>query len=242
MIQFYKKAIIIYKRSAKGCISLKLLYKLFICLVSVFCLGFIFDGFIVGTENSSKENKKIISSNVIYTNPNIDTKKGDLLSIIEITETTVDKTNSILGTSIAKAKRKPATYRYYTYDEGIVKSWSYLSKPYFIKSVARGETTEETRDVNANIGQKFAGLKGRFLKSAETTYGISIRLTTKVAFTGPDKGYRSRDFYYKKGRHKHKVRVEKVLKRSGFKGKLIEKKYGYVERGAVKHYSIDRKK
>ncbi len=205
------------------------------------CLGLLLDEFILKNDNNNKEDK-IISSKTIYTNSSNNTKKGDLLSIVEVTETKVDKIDTVFSDNTVKAKRKPATYRYYTYDEGIVKSWSYLSKPYFIKSVARGETTEETKKIHASIGQKFSGLKGSFLKSAESTYGISLEITTKVSFTGPDKGYKSRDFYYKKGRHKHKIRVEKVLKRPFGKKKLIKRKYGYVERGAIKHYSIDRKK
>lgn len=165
-----------------------------------------------------------------------------MLSVVEVVdENDYSKSKFTLD---AKARRVPAHYTYKTYDEGIVKQWSYLSRPYFIRSIARGQTVsdETSRKLKVDILQKFSGLSGGYLDSAELTYGIEVTKKTTVVFSGPPNGskYKSRDFFYKKGRHKDKVRVVKYKNRSGHLT-YVSKDYGYVEKAALKVYSVNRK-
>lgn len=59
--------------------------------------------------------------------------------------------------------------------------------------------------------------------------------------SGPESGYSSRDFYYKKGRHTHKIKTVSKLRKKG--GTVISTKthYGKVGVPAVKNYSVDTK-
>ncbi|MBQ4870036.1 hypothetical protein IHQ11_26670 [Priestia megaterium] len=139
--------------------------------------------------------------------------------------------------------RETTTYK--VYDQGITKTWSYLSKPYFIKSIARGMKFEESKETSATISASFSGdipsksaVNRAFGFSASSTK--TVRETT--TFSGPPKGYSSRDFYYKKGRHTHKVKT--VVTVTGNQGRGVIRKtthYGYVGKPAIKNYSVDKK-
>ncbi len=136
--------------------------------------------------------------------------------------------------------------RWYVYDQGIVKHWSYLSNPYFIRSVARGMTYEKTTEVSATISATYSsGIPSASKPSVNKSFGLtssgSKKVTVKVTLSGPGKGYSSRDFYYKKGRHTHKVKIVREH-RSNCDGVLWKKTYyGQVGKPAIKYYSVDRK-
>lgn len=134
---------------------------------------------------------------------------------------------------------------YYVYDQGITKAWVWLSNPYFIKSVAKGATYEYSVTVSANIT---ASITGNFPAAARgsilSTFGISgsntKTVTVNVKLSGPDDNHRTRDFYYKKGRNRHKVKI--VQKHSSnWDGVLWTKTYyAYVDVPAIYNYSVDR--
>lgn len=137
------------------------------------------------------------------------------------------------------------TYKTYDiYDQGITKSWSWLSNPYFIISVARGATYTKSTTVKTSVTASYSGSipnKAGVRSKLGISSSNSKSFTVKVTLSGPGKGYSSRDFYYKKGRHTHKIKtVEKVRKKGG---KVISTKthYGYVGVPAIKNYSVDRK-
>lgn len=136
--------------------------------------------------------------------------------------------------------------RWYVYDQGITKSWSYLSNPYFIISIARGMTYEKTKSVSATITGTFSKeLPDSSLPSVKKSFGLnssgSKKVTEKITFTGPSSGFSSRDFYYQKGRHTHKVKLVQEH-RSNWDGVLWKKTYyGSVGKPAIKHYSLNRK-
>lgn len=142
------------------------------------------------------------------------------------------------------------SYREYdtwlVYDQGITQSWSYLSNPYFIMSIARGMTYEKSTEVSATISGTFSSeIPSASLPSVKSSFGLnssgSKKVTQKITLSGPDAGYSSRDFYYKKGRHTHKVKIVQQH-RSNWDGVLWTKTfYGNVGKPAIKHYSVDRK-
>lgn len=137
------------------------------------------------------------------------------------------------------------TYTTYDiYDQGIIKSWSWLSNPYFIISIARGATYTETTKISTTITASYEGdlpskaaVNSKFGISASGTKSFSKTIT----LSGPESGYSSRDFYYKKGRHTHKIKTVSKLRKKG--GTVISTKthYGKVGVPAVKNYSVDTK-
>lgn len=135
---------------------------------------------------------------------------------------------------------------WYVYDQGITKSWSYLSNPYFIKSIARGMTYEKTTTVSATISGTFSSdIPNASLPTVKSSFGMtssgSKTVTEKITLSGPGAGYSSRDFYYQKGRHTHKVKIVQE-RRSNWDGVLWKKTfYGTVGKPAIKNYSVDRK-
>lgn len=137
------------------------------------------------------------------------------------------------------------TYKTYEiYDQGITKSWSWLSNPYFIISIARGATVTNSMTVKTSITASYSG-SIPYKAGVRSKLGInssnSKSFTVKVSLSGPGKGYSSRDFYYQKGRHTHKIKT--VVKTRKKNGKVINTKthYGNVGVPAIKNYSKDRK-
>lgn len=135
--------------------------------------------------------------------------------------------------------------RWYVYDDGIVEHWSWLSNPYFIKSVARGETYEKSTEVTVSISADFdSDIPSKAMSLVKSKFKISAsgskKVTEKITLSGPSGNYSSRDFYYQKGRHTHEIRV-KQKHYSNWDGLLWEKEYGTFEVGvpAIKHYSVD---
>lgn len=137
------------------------------------------------------------------------------------------------------------TYKTYEiYDQGITKSWSWLSNPYFIISIARGATYTKSKTVKTSVSASYSG-SIPYKAGVRSKLGInssnSKSFTVKVSLSGPGKGYSSRDFYYQKGRHTHKIKT--VVKTRKKNGKVINTKthYGNVGVPAIKNYSKDRK-
>ncbi|MGK5512089.1 hypothetical protein [Brevibacillus formosus] len=135
---------------------------------------------------------------------------------------------------------------WYVYDQGITQSWSWLSNPYFIKSIARGMEYEETVEVSATISASYGGnIPNESKSSVNSSFGLnasgSMKVTARIKLSGPDAGYTSRDFYYKHGRNTHSVKIVQEH-RSNWDGKLWTKEYfSSVGVPAIKHYSLDRK-
>jgi|GEM_PF-1780946 len=135
---------------------------------------------------------------------------------------------------------------YLVYDQGITQSWSWLSRPYFIMSVARGMSYESSIEVSATISGTFSSdIPSKALPTVKSSFGFSAsgskKITEKVVLSGPNAGYSSRDFYYKQGRHTHRVKIVQE-RRSNWDGVLWTKTYyGSVGKPAIKHYSVDRK-
>ncbi|WP_113930603.1 hypothetical protein [Bacillus sp. P14.5] len=133
-------------------------------------------------------------------------------------------------------------YSYKVYNQGITKSWSYLSNPYFIISIARGATYKSSIQKSTTISASYSGTIPS--KSAvNQTFGLSASgtktITFEVSLSGPSGKYNSRDFYYKKGRHTYKVKTVKSKKNKSGKVLSSSTYYGYVGKPAVKHYSVD---
>lgn len=147
-------------------------------------------------------------------------------------------------------KSKPQDYReydvWYVYDQGITQSWSYLSNPYFIISVARGMEYEESKEVSSTFTASYgtnipSAAKSSVNEAFELSSSGTKKVTVRVKLSGPDAGYSSRDFYYKNGRHTHAVRIVQEH-RSNWDGKLWTKEYSStVGVPAIYHYSVDRK-
>lgn len=135
---------------------------------------------------------------------------------------------------------------WYVYDQGITQSWSYLSNPYFIMSIARGMTYQKSTEVSTTISGSFSSeIPSASLPTVKSTFGLnssgSKTVKQTITLSGPGAGYSSRDFYYKKGRHTHKVRIVQEH-RSNWDGVLWTKTfYGSVGKPAIQHYSVDRK-
>ena len=133
---------------------------------------------------------------------------------------------------------------YKVYDEGIISQWNWLSKPYFIISIAKGESYISSKTVKATIT---GNISGNFPSGARIpifkAFGISSSgsktVYEEVRFSGPTGSARTRDFYYKKGTHKHTVRVVQEH-RSNWDGLLWTKTYRVnVSVPAILHYSVD---
>ncbi|MCI8561830.1 MAG: hypothetical protein HFH03_12050 [Dorea sp.] len=138
--------------------------------------------------------------------------------------------------------------RYIVTNQGITKKWSWLSKPYFITSVARGMTKTREETVSATISGAISGTYPSAAKSGickKAGLNSSLKKTVKktISVTGPPSNskYSSRDYYYKQGRHTYKFKVVREH-RSNWDGVLWKKTY-YVNVGipAIKNYSVDEK-
>lgn len=138
--------------------------------------------------------------------------------------------------------------KYVVTNQGITKQWSWLSKPYFITSIARGTTKTRVETVTATIsgsisGSYPAGAKSGICKKAGLSSAMKKTVTKKITMTGPPSSseYTSRDFYYKHGRHTYKFKVVREH-RNNWDGLMWKKTY-YVNVGipAIKNYSQDTK-
>jgi hypothetical protein len=135
------------------------------------------------------------------------------------------------------------TYTTYDiYDLGITETWSWLSNPYFIISIAKGATYKESETISATISASYSGsIPSK--AGVNSTFGISSSgtksFTREITLSGPSGGFTSRDFYYQKGQHTHSVKtVEKLIKKGGT---VIssENHYGEVGVPALRNYSVD---
>ncbi|MTI71421.1 MAG: hypothetical protein FH751_14340 [Firmicutes bacterium] len=172
-----------------------------------------------------------------------DGKTVKLLGYYEINNLEKEITNSKEYTLYGRAYYEYD--RWYVYDHGIVDTWSWLSKPYFVKSIARGETYTKEEDVQVTIKASVSGDYPSESKSAiisafdfESDFTKTIKET--IELSGPDEGYNTRDFYYKKGTHKHKISIVQEHY-SNWDGFLYDKDHGdfYVQEPAIKSYSVD---
>lgn len=133
---------------------------------------------------------------------------------------------------------------YYVYDQGITQHWNWLSNPYFIISIAKGEQYQKEKKVETSIN---ASIKGSIPSAAKpsifSTFGIKASgtkiISEKIILSGPTDNHSSRDFYYKKGTHKHKVKV--VRKHSTNWDGVVWTKTYYISVNvpAIKFYSVD---
>ena len=138
-------------------------------------------------------------------------------------------------------------------DNGIEQSWVSMSKPYFIKSVARGETYGEKLEKSILISPKVgisipAGCQPAVNKALKGEFSLgltgSYSRTVKVTLSGPpdNSPNNTRTFYYKIGYHKHNLTIIETL-RSNWDGVLKETThkncYGYEP--AARVYSEDSK-
>lgn len=136
-------------------------------------------------------------------------------------------------------------YVYTIYDMGITQTWTWLSNPYFVRSVARGESYTESQEVSASVTATFDGTWNTGQKQAlagkwglSSTY--SKKVTKTINFSGPADGYSSRSFYYKKGLHKHKLKIVEKFYDSGVL-KSTKEYYKYANEPAIYSYSQDYK-
>lgn len=137
--------------------------------------------------------------------------------------------------------------RWKVYDQGITKKWVYLSRPYFIISVARGMTYKESEEitVSATISAEFgSGIPSAAKSKVKSAFKLnasgSKKVKREITLSGPGKGYSSRDFYYKKGRHRHKIKIVKEHVASEGIGVVSTKTYySTVDDPAIKCYSED---
>ena len=135
--------------------------------------------------------------------------------------------------------------RWKVYDQGITKKWVSLSRPYFIISVARGMTYKKPETITSTISAKLGGdipsaakskVKSAFNLSASGSKTIKKEITS----SDPGKGYSSRDFYYKNGRHRHKIKIVKEHVASEGIGVISTKTYySTVDIPAIKCYFED---
>lgn len=138
-------------------------------------------------------------------------------------------------------------------DNGIEQSWVFMSKPYFVKSIARGETYQKSVEKSVSISPKAgisipAGCQSTVNKALKGEFSLgltgSYKKTITVTLSGPpDNGpNNTRTFYYKLGYHKHNLTIIETL-RSNWDGVIKETThkncYGYEP--AVKSYSEDSK-
>ncbi len=133
-------------------------------------------------------------------------------------------------------------------NQGITKKWSWLSKPYFITSVARGMTKTREETVSATISGSISGTypaaaKSGIRKKAGLNSSLKKTVKKKISVTGPPSNskYSSRDYYYNQGRHTYRFKVVREH-RSNWDGVLWKKTY-YANVGipAIKNYSVDTK-
>ncbi len=138
--------------------------------------------------------------------------------------------------------------KYIVTNQGITKQWSWLSRPYFLTSVARGMTKTREETVSATISGTISGncpsaAKAGIRKKAGLNSSMKKTVKKKISVTGPPSNseYSSRDYYYKHGRHTYKFKVVREH-RSNWDGVLWKKTY-YANVGipAIKNYSVNTK-
>lgn len=165
-------------------------------------------------------------------------------------------THTLLGTVRPKQSYSGiSTYDYREWTEwsiidyGIEQSWMYMSKPYFVKSIARGEKFESEIKKQISLSPKVSinipsgsqdavnkALKGEFSLGLTGEYSKTIR----ISLSGPEGNYNTRTFYYKTGFHQHDITIVETV-RSNWDGILSRTEhtncYGYEP--AVRSYSED---
>lgn len=130
------------------------------------------------------------------------------------------------------------------YDEGIISKWNWLSRPYFIISIAKGAKKKKSKEVKVTISCSISGnFPSEATNSIFATFGISASgsktISETVEFYGPEGNARTRDYYYQEGTHKHLVKVVQEHK-SNWDGVLWTKTYYvYVDEPAIRCYSED---
>lgn len=135
--------------------------------------------------------------------------------------------------------------RWKVYDQGITKKWVYLSRPYFIISIARGMTYKKSETITSTISAKLgADIPSAAKSKVKSAFNISASgsktVKREITFSGPSKGYSSRDFYYKNGRHRHKIKIVKEHVASEGIGVVSTKTYySTVDDPVIKCYSED---
>ncbi|WP_312280523.1 hypothetical protein [Oscillibacter sp.] len=141
------------------------------------------------------------------------------------------------------------TTRWYVSDYGITHKWAVESNPYFVRSVARGETVTASVEKTVSLSAKYgtgipsdsksavlSALAGDFSVTASGSY----KHTITIALSGPNGSANSRDFYYKTGYHKHNITVTKEV-RSNWDGVISTTEYKNLDgyEPAVRSYSDD---
>ncbi|MED0668470.1 hypothetical protein P4T04_19430 [Bacillus badius] len=105
---------------------------------------------------------------------------------------------------------------------------------------------EKSKEISATISGTFSKeIPNASLPAVKSAFNLnasgSKKVTEKIVLSDPGSGYSSRDFYYKKGRHTHKIKIVQEH-RSNWDGVLWKKTfYGSVGKPAIKHYSVDRR-
>lgn len=144
--------------------------------------------------------------------------------------------------TILRDYREYDTYK--VYDQGITKKWNWLSKPYFVISVAKGASYSVSKTVTATIsgsisGNYPSGAKSSILNAFGMNASGSKSVSVKITLSGPSGNASSRDFYYRKGTHRHSVKVVQEH-RSNWDGVQWTKTFNvYVDVPAIKNYSED---
>ena len=133
---------------------------------------------------------------------------------------------------------------YKVYDQGITSKWNWLSNPYFIISIAKGESYESSRTVTATISSNISGnFPSGAKKSIFNAFGISASgsktVSEKVKFSGPTGSASTRDFYYQKGTHKHSVKVVQEHRSNWDRVLWTKTYYVSVNVPAIRSYSED---
>lgn len=153
----------------------------------------------------------------------------------------------VLGYYEPVVKDYHETTRWYVTDYGITQTWVNLSAPYFLTSVAKGQTLVGEMSKKVKVDAKFgAGIpndsKSAILSALAGDFSVSYNQeytkTLTVKLEGPTGSANSRDFFYKLGYHKHNITVTKEV-RSNWDGVISTTPYrnlvGYQP--AVKYYS-----
>lgn len=168
------------------------------------------------------------------------------------TEVLLDSFNVIDSDStqyIQDGKQRRVYYEYTNYkvyDQGITSSWSYRSNPYFVISIAKGQSISGTKTVSGTLSATVGGdypsaAKSNIFKNFGISASGSKTMSTTILYSGPgeDSNARSRDFYYQLGRHTHKVKIVEE-KGNNWDGVTSTKEYSAtVGNPAIKNYSQD---
>lgn len=134
---------------------------------------------------------------------------------------------------------------YQMYDQGIVQKWNWKSNPYFIVSVAKGASYQDSMVVTATVR---GSVSGNFPSKAKLpifkAFGMDISgdksiISKIICPSGPESNKRTRNYYYKKATHKHLIKIVQKHKRI-WDGVLWTKThYAYMNEPAIYNYSED---